>query len=288
MPIQALPAATAPRASLARRRKSRLRPLPRPLLAPRSLLPLLAVLALLASLAPSRAMAQVEAIPAAPATFVTDRAGMLSPATHQALEQRLESYARQTGHQVLVYIGQSSGNMVIEEWAVRAFEQWRIGRKGIDDGLLVLVFAADRKVRIEVGYGLEPVVTDLVSSRVLREITIPRLRAGDAEGAVTATVDKLIQVIAAGGMPEGGPGEARPDRTAANIVMLLLLVGFLILLATNPSLALQLLYVIASSGHGGRGYHGGGRGGGFGGGGGGGGFSGGGGRSGGGGATGSW
>ena len=184
----------------------------------------------------------------------------------------------------MVYIDRSTGGVPIEDWAVRAFEAWRIGRKGIDDGLALFVFSEDRRLRVEVGYGLEDRVTDLVATRVINDEIVPRIRAGERDAAVRAGVDRLMTVV--GDEPAG----TTPTRTVAGwkLVLgglaLLFLLGFVV---THPSLAWLALLNIGGR----RGGFGGGGFGGFGGGGfsgGGGGFSGGGGRSGGGGALGSW
>jgi uncharacterized protein len=218
-------------------------------------------------------------VPPPPTRWVTDEVGFVSPAAQQRLDARLQGYERTSGHQILVWIGRTTQPAPTEDWTVRAFQAWRVGRKGIDDGLVLFIFTEDHKIRIEVGYGLEPVVTDAQASRVIREVIAPRIRAGDPDGAVQAGVEALTQLI-------GGPGAsdrtiARPQRAPispfqgiALAVIGLLVLGFLI---THPSLAALLLVNIFSGGRGG-----------WGGGGGGGGFSGGGGRSGGGGATGSW
>ena len=91
--------------------------------------------------------------PPSPTRFVTDDAGFLSAATRDELEQRLAKYEQDTGRQVLLWIGQTTGGEPIEPWAARAFAAWRVGRKGLDDGVAVFILAADRRVRIEVGYG---------------------------------------------------------------------------------------------------------------------------------------
>jgi uncharacterized protein len=213
----------------------------------------------------------------------------MSPQAASALDRRLQSYEQQSGHQVLVYIGQTTGGTPIEDWAVRAFEKWKVGRKGIDDGLVLFIMAQDRRLRFEVGYGLEAQVPDALASRVIEEIMVPRIRAGDQDGAVTAGIDAITQVIGGQGLP--GPargasprGAARPLTLGQLIVYGIIGIVLLIVLATNPSLAIWLLMSIMSGGNRrSRGGWGGG-GGGFGGGG----FSGGGGRSGGGGASGSW
>jgi len=156
---------------------------------------------------------------------------------------------------------------------VRAFESWRVGRKGIDDGLVLFLMADDRRMRIEVGYGLEGTVPDAIAARIVNEVLVPRLQAGDGDGAVSSAVNALISVISGKGEP-GKPNapEAKPLSPVQLIFIGFLVIGFLILLITHPSLAIWLLINIISGGRGG----------------GGGGFSGGGGRSGGGGASGSW
>jgi uncharacterized protein len=214
-------------------------------------------------------------IPPPPTAWVTDHAAFLSPAATQEIDARLAGYARETGHEVLVYIDHTTGGVPIEDWAVKAFESWRVGRKGIDDGVVLFVFADDHRLRIEVGYGLEDRVTDLAASRIINDDMTPRIRGGDRDGAVRAAVDALLSDI--------GGGAAGAPAIAARIATWKLVMGGLALLfilgwaVTHPGLAWLLLMSIGS-----------GRGGGFGGGGGGGGFSGGGGRSGGGGASGSW
>jgi len=224
-------------------------------------------------------------IPSAPTQWVTDTANFMSPGAAQVLNSRLQDYERATGHQLLVYIAPTTGDTVIEDWAVKAFEKWKVGRKGIDDGLVLFVMASDRKLRFEVGYGLEPVVPDAIAGRVINDVIVPRIQAGDRDGAINAGMDAVMTVIGGGGVP-AAPAEAQRNRGREGQPMTLGqlivfgVIGLIILFVfiTNPSLALYLLASILSGG-GGR------RGGGWGGGGG---FSGGGGRSGGGGASGSW
>jgi uncharacterized protein len=207
----------------------------------------------------------------------------MSPGAAARLDSQLEGYERSTGHQLIVYIGQTTGDAPIEDWAVRAFEKWKVGRKGIDDGLVLFIMAADHKLRFEVGYGLEPVVPDIIAGRVINNVIVPRIRAGDNDGAVSAGMDAVMTVIGGGGVPAApGQAPARRGRESLSLGELILFgfIGLIILFVfiTNPGLAIYLLFSILSGGRGG--------GGGFGGGGGG--FGGGGGRSGGGGASGSW
>ncbi len=224
-------------------------------------------------------------IPPPPTRWVTDTANFMSPGAAGSLDSQLEGYGRSTGHQLIVYIGQTSGDAPIDDWAVRAFEKWKVGRKGIDDGLVLFIMAADRKLRFEVGYGLEGQVPDALASRVINEVIVPRIQAGDRDGAVTAGMSAVMMVIGGGTFPAQRARRERPPPSLAQLIFFAILgLIALVVLATHPSLAMWLLFSILSGG-GGRDRDGWG-GGGFGGGGGG--FGGGGGRSGGGGASGSW
>ena len=167
----------------------------------------LVILALAGALAVSYAAAQPQ-IPPSPDRWATDEAGFLSPQTVEALDARLENYERQTGHQLLVWIGRTLGeNAVLEDWAVKTFEAWKVGRKGLDDGLVLFIFAEDRKIRIEVGYGLEDKVPDIYAYRVINNILAPGIRAGRPDEAVDAAVTALIGYISGN---EGAAGEEAP------------------------------------------------------------------------------
>ena len=227
-------------------------------------------------------------IPPPPTRWATDTAGFMSPQALQAVDRTLESFERATGTQVLVWIGGTTGDAVLEDWTVRAFARWKVGRKGLDNGLILFLFANDRSARIEVGYGLEDKVPDASASRILNDVILPRIGAGDRDGAVQAGVNALMVAISGdtgGASAPGTPTERSEDSLRAGsrrrpmsypqmALMGLLALGFLVLLVTNPGLALYLLFSILSGGRGG--------------GGGGGGYSGGGGSSGGGGASGRW
>lgn len=231
------------------------------------------------ALAAAALVAAPAPIPPAPQRWVTDTAGFLSEGTRRSLDARLEAYERSTGHQVLVWIAPTTGETPIEDFAARTFQSWKVGRKGIDDGLVLFIFTGDRKVRFEVGYGLEDKVPDAIASRIIREALAPRLQAGDRDGAVEAGVDAALAAIGGTAVAETPPGPARPRPLGAaeKIIIAIVVAGFLLILITNPSLAFWLLVNIMSSGGRGGGTSGGG-----------GGWGGGGGRSGGGGATGSW
>ena len=257
---------------------------------------------------------------------VTDRTATLTDEQKSALEQTLRSFEARKGSQVAVLIVPTTAPETIEQYALRVAEQWKPGRKKVDDGALLVVAKDDRTLRIEVGYGLEGVLTDAASKRIISEVIVPRFRQGDFYGGVTAGVDRILRVI--GGEPLPKPEESRPEGmrgigSILPVMMVLALVvggvlqtvlgrfpGALItggavsvvawMLAGAISVALiagviAFLFTLLGAGMGGRGLGAGGfRGGGFGGGGfggggfGGGGFSGGGGGFGGGGASGRW
>jgi uncharacterized protein len=233
------------------------------------------------------ALAAEAPIPPAPTRFATDNVGFVSPSTLAQVNSRLAAYEQATGHQVVLWIGDSIGGADISEWSVRAFEQWKPGRKGVDDGVLVVVLAGERKIWIEVGYGLEGDLPDALAKRVVDGMT-ERLRAGDRDGAIRWGMDSVLATIDKKPFEGGGSGSdvgaartrQRPQASMQQKIFLGV-VGliFLVLFITNPRLATMILWSIMSS-RGGGGYGGGGGGGG--------GFGGGGGRSGGGGAGGSW
>jgi uncharacterized protein len=211
------------------------------------------------------------AAPPALHQWVTDDAQALTPATRQRLEARLAEYEQQSGHQVVVYIARTTGGEPIEDFAVRSFKQWKIGRPEVDDGVALFVFTQDRTARIEVGYGLENVLTDTVSSRILRTRLIPQMQAGNIDGAVSTTVDAMLHKLGPGEPP---PSQVHKVHVAAAVIGVLL---FIVLAIWQPRLAWLLLMVLMGRRRGGGGFGGGGRG-----------FGGGGGRSGGAGASGRW
>ncbi|MDQ2817288.1 MAG: TPM domain-containing protein [Candidatus Eremiobacteraeota bacterium] len=236
-------------------------------------------------------------IPPSPQTWVTDNAGLLSASARQSLDERLATYERSSGHQVIVWIGQTTGDAPLEDWTSRAFSTWKIGRKKLDDGLALFVFTRDHKVRIEVGYGLEGQLTDATASRIIRNDIAPRLKAGDADGALASGVSAMIATIGGGtgdasaqpGADQAGQTGDQTDYSIDWLVLGIILVFLLLLFMSSTRSALGRMLIIGSNLSGGFGSRGGWgfSGGGFGGGGFGG-FSGGGGMGGGGGASGSW
>jgi uncharacterized protein len=189
----------------------------------------------------------------------------------------------------------------LEDFGIRLAERWRIGRKGLDDGVILLVFVQDRQLRFEVGYGLEPVIPDAVAAAIIAEVIGPRFREGRYAAGLEAAAEAVYRRVG-----EGKPGErrpARPEQPSWTVLGFLALVALIMLVLGWEALATRRRrgytlgpdgnwYVPSGRGWRGRGWTGGWGGGGFGGGfggrGSGGGFSGGGGSFGGGGASGRW
>lgn len=225
--------------------------------------------------------ARADALPPAPSQHVEDHAGVMSSAARAELDDRLTRLDESGGHQIVVWIAPSIGGRTIEDFAADAFSAWKIGRAGEDDGVALFVVTDERAVRIEVGYGVEDRLTDLLAAQIVRDAIVPRLRAGDFDGGIASGVEAIAAIVE--GRPDALPparaqSRAPPDEavdTPSWIVLAIVGIAFLVLLFTRPHLALFLVSGMLGGGRGG------GRGGSSG-------FHGGGGRSGGGGATGRW
>jgi uncharacterized protein len=225
---------------------------------------------------------------------VNDTADMLSPAAEQALEQKLNGYEQRTQHQFALLTIDSLDGDSLEDFSIRVVEKWKLGQKGKDDGLLLLVVKGDRKLRIEVGYGLEGDITDAFSAQVIRKVLTPALRAGNAEAGIERAFDVLMPKAAGEPLPEGAVKPAREPKSSGSpfaiLALLFLLLPLLLPLFLGRGRGSRSGgFLLGGLGGFGGGGWGGGGGGGWGGGGGGGGWGGGGGGGfGGGGSSGSW
>jgi len=130
-----------------------------------------------------------------PEGFVNDFANILSSETKQRLEQQLTQLEEDSSIEIAVAIVDSLGGTTIEDFATRLFEEWEIGKKGEDNGILLLFALSDRKMRIEVGYGLEPLLTDSKAGRIIRNIITPEFRNEDYDKGVTEGVAAIIKVV---------------------------------------------------------------------------------------------
>jgi uncharacterized protein len=145
---------------------------------------------------------------------VTDQTATLSAEQKTVLEQTLQAFETRKGSQLAVLIVPTTTPETIEQYALRVAEQWKLGRKKIDDGAVLVVAKDDRALRIEVGYGLEGALNDATSKRIISEIITPRFKQGDFYGGITAGVDQIIRVIDGEPLPEPS---GKPAGDTANI-----------------------------------------------------------------------
>jgi len=136
---------------------------------------------------------------------VVDQTGTLSAGDISSLTQTLRDLETRKGSQVAVLIVPTTAPETIEQYSIRAAEAWKIGRKKIDDGALLVVAKNDRKLRIEVGYGLEGSLTDATASRIIEEIIVPKFRSGDFAGGISAGVARIVAVIDGEKLPAPAP-----------------------------------------------------------------------------------
>jgi uncharacterized protein len=136
---------------------------------------------------------------------VIDQTGTLSSGDIAALSQKLRDFETRKGSQVAVLIVPTTQPETIEQFSIRVAEAWKIGRKKVDDGAILVVAKNDRHLRIEVGYGLEGALTDVTSRRIIDEIITPKFRTGDFAGGITDGVDRMIRVIGGEPLPVPSP-----------------------------------------------------------------------------------
>jgi uncharacterized protein len=139
---------------------------------------------------------------------VVDNAGIIDAATEASLTARLEAFEKKSSDQIVVATIPSLGGAAIEPYANRLFRAWGLGQAGEDNGVLLLVAVDDRKMRIEVGYGLEGTLTDLHSKLIIENTMVPAFRAGDFSGGISQAVDDIVMVLEG----DGAELEARAER----------------------------------------------------------------------------
>jgi len=142
---------------------------------------------------------------------VTDLTGTLSAPQNAALEQSLRAFEDRKGTQIAVLIVPTTRPEAIEQYALRVAEQWKLGRRKVDDGAVLLVAKDDRAVRIEVGYGIEGALNDATAARIINEIITPRFRQGDFPGGLAAGIDAMVRVLDGEALP--APARRSADRS---------------------------------------------------------------------------
>ena len=145
---------------------------------------------------------------------VTDLTGTLTAAQQSSLEEKLKAFEERKGAQIAVLILPTTEPEDIAQFGVRLMETWKLGRKGVDDGAVLIVAKEDRELRIEVQYGLEGVLTDATSSRIINETIVPLFKQGDFYGGINAGLDQMLRVVDGEPLPE--PDQAWKDAPAGN------------------------------------------------------------------------
>ncbi len=140
---------------------------------------------------------------------VNDRAQILAAATRDQLTRKLSAYEQSTGHQLALLTMPTLGGDPIEDFSIRVVEAWKLGKKDRDDGILLLVVSGDRKVRIEVGYGLEGELPDAAAGRIIRDVMTPHFRSGDYNTGITAAVDAILASTGAEALVGGDAAVAK-------------------------------------------------------------------------------
>jgi uncharacterized protein len=140
---------------------------------------------------------------------VTDLTATLQPAQQAALEQTLQAFEEKKGSQIAVLIIPTTQPETIEQYAIRVADAWKLGRKGVDDGVLFLIAKNDRALRVEVGYGLEGAIPDAVAKRIVSEVITPYFKQEDYFGGIRAGVDRIIKVVEGEPLPEKESSRSR-------------------------------------------------------------------------------
>jgi uncharacterized protein len=167
---------------------------------------------------------------------VTDQAQVLGVSAAN-LESKLKAFETASGHQVFVLTVRTTGDRPIDQYAVEVFEKWKLGRAGVDNGVLFVVAVADRRMRFEVGYGLEGILTDAKCARIIREIVVPQLAQGRYEAGVEAGIDAVLLALSPPPVraSDSAAGAVSPDSVSPKprdpIWTLLVFVGVLAVLA---------------------------------------------------------
>ena len=156
---------------------------------------------------------------------VTDLTNTLSVSQREALEGKLAAFEAKKGSQIAVLLVPTTQPETIEQYGLRVAETWKLGRKGVDDGALLVVAKEDRRLRIEVGYGLEGALNDATAKRIVSDIITPRFKQGDFPGGIDAGVGAMIQVI--DGEPLPAPAARRAPTGKGFDLESLLVIGFI-------------------------------------------------------------
>ena len=154
---------------------------------------------------------------------VTDLTSTLSKGEKAAIESTLENLEKNKGSQLAILIVNTTAPEAIENYSMRVAEKWKLGRKDVDDGILLLIAMKDRKMRIEVGYGLEGAIPDIAAGRIINEYITPAFRSGNYYSGVSAGANKIIGLINGEALPEPSTNQGDSfDDTSALLAMMII------------------------------------------------------------------
>jgi uncharacterized protein len=179
------------------------------------------------------ALCAEEPLPPPPKAHFNDYAGVVSAAEAQRLDAKLAEFEKQTSTQIVVAVFPRLPSPSLEDFTIRTAQAWRVGTKKLDNGAIFFVFVADRKMRIETGYGLEGALPDQLAARILDERVRPRFRAGDWAGGLEAGIDGMI--AATRGEYTSPPQKAATGSSGLAILVIVLVVLILLWLSSFGS-----------------------------------------------------
>ncbi len=148
---------------------------------------------------------------------VVDHAEILSAPVREKIGEKLKAHELKSTDQVVVLTVPTIGDESIEQYATRVFADWKLGQQGKDNGVLLIVAPKDRKMRIEVGYGLEGTLTDAISSRIIRNEMTPRFKSGDYDGGIDAGVTAIIARLEGGAEPADSAASSSKAASASSV-----------------------------------------------------------------------
>jgi len=179
---------------------------------------------------------------------VVDQTGTLSSGDVASLTQTLKDLEARKGSQVAILIVPTTGEETIEQFSIRVAEAWKIGRKKIDDGALLVIAKNDRHLRIEVGYGLEGALTDATTRRIIDEVITPKFKAGDFAGGVRAGIERIIRVIDGEKLPAPEPEHWQAPGPLDDVANPFVIFGLIILAGVLRSALGPLVGALATGG----------------------------------------
>lgn len=160
---------------------------------------------------------------------VIDQSATLSSEQRGRLEAKLAAFETRKGAQIAILLVPTVKPEAIEQYSIRVLDAWKLGRKGVDDGVLLLIARQDRKLRIEVGYGLEGALNDATAKRIISETITPHFKQSDFYGGIDAGVDALIKVVDGEPLPPSRPAGAAQDESGGISFETLLPIGFILI-----------------------------------------------------------